>query len=163
VAMFVFTRRGRYNPSSGSLTLGLGSDAMTRWVVGAAVAAMLWCSVATAQVPRTSRTVECTIRFDRNDLQKILEKLTDVYGVPFEIDGDDMRDAGITKCQSIGMDEKSLSVEEWLQKLLKRQNPDGRLAYTLRKDDQGKETVWIVTRKGAAKRGEELFPEFAIK
>lgn len=136
---------------------------MTRLVICAALAAGMWCNVATAQVPRTSRTVECTIRFDRNDLQKVLEKMSDEYGVAFEIDADDMRQAGITKCQSIGMDESRLTVEEWLQKLLRRQDPEGKLAYTLRKNDKGLETVWIVTRRGAEKRGEEMFPEFKIK
>ena len=102
-------------------------------------------------------------RFDRNSLQGALEILSDEIGVPIEIVGQDMQVAGITRCSSIAMDLPKQTVEELLQAMLKRSDPDGRLVYTVRPNEQGVETISIAVRHEAEKRGEELFPEFTLK
>ena len=106
------------------------------------------------------RTKKIALAFDRNDLNKVLDIVATEIGVPIEMHGDDFRDAGITKNQSMGLNEPEQTVDKLLQVILKKANLDGQLVYMVKPAADGTETILILTRKGAAARKETLLPEF---
>jgi len=138
---------------------------MTRFVLPAAaiLAIPSFFPSARAADPHTSRTLEVAVKFERNSMQGSLEMITARTGVPFEIYGPDLQLEGITGCQSYGMDEPRQPLEDLLKKLLLRNNRDGKLAYTVKTNAEGLNVVHIVTRQGAEKRDEQIFPEFTIE
>ncbi len=118
-------------------------------------------AVSAAKQP-TSRTYKLRISFARDSLKNALELISAKIGVPIEIERHDLMLEGITQNQAFGFDDSTLTVDELIRKYLLKCNPDDKLAYVARTDRQGIATVHIVSRKGAANRGEALFPEFTL-
>jgi hypothetical protein len=106
------------------------------------------------------RTKKFALAFDRNDLNKVLDIVSNELGVPIEMHGDDFRAAGITKNQSMGLNEPEQTIDKLLQVILKKANIDGQLVYVIKPSADGGEMVQIITRKGAADRKEKMLPEF---
>ncbi len=105
-----------------------------------------------------------TLSFPRNTLEQSMKLLGDDIGVEIVILGNDLRDEGITKNQSFGLDEKDQPADEILRKIMKLANPDGKLVYTIKpKEGGGEEALYITTRAAAAKRGDKLPPELQNK
>jgi hypothetical protein len=109
----------------------------------------------------TLRTKKITLAFDRNDLNKVLDIVSQEIGVPIEMVGGDFQLAGITKNQSMGLNEAEQPADELLRKILLKANPDGNLVYMSKANAEGVDTIYIATRKGMADRKEPLLPEFA--
>jgi hypothetical protein len=107
------------------------------------------------------RTKKITLAFDRNDLNKVLDIVATEIGVPIEMVGGDFQLAGITKNQSMGLNEPEQTADELLRKILLKANPDGNLVYMAKPNAEGVDTIYIATRKGMADRKEPLLPEFA--
>lgn len=108
----------------------------------------------------TLRTKKIMLAFDRNDLNKVLDIVSQEIGVPIEMVGTDFQLAGITKNQSMGLNEAEQPADELLRKILMKANPDGQLVYMAKPNAEGVETIYIATRKGMADRKEPLLPEF---
>jgi hypothetical protein len=99
-----------------------------------------------------------TLEFDRNDLRKILELIGNKIEVPIEMVDRDFAEAGITRNQSMGLSESNRPAEEILRIVLEKASPGGQLIFVVKPDqnNDGRETVFIGTRKGAQSRGEKL-------
>lgn len=99
-----------------------------------------------------------TLEFDRNDLRKILELISDKIEVPIEMVDRDFAEAGITKNQSMSLREAKRPAGEILRIVLEKASPGGQLIYVVKPDrnNDGRETVFICTRKGTLSRGEKL-------
>jgi hypothetical protein len=99
-----------------------------------------------------------TLEFDRNDLRKILELISDKIEVPIEMVDRDFAEAGITKNQSMSLHEAKRPAGEILRIVLEKASPGGQLVYVVKPDrnKDGQETVFICTRKGTQSRGEKL-------
>jgi len=146
---------------------------MTRLFLSTAALLAIACTLSTAdpadaQKPRaakrpTSRTFQMALFFDRKALDDTLFLISATIGVPIEIVGPDLQLQGVTKNQSFALNEPQQPVEQLLRTILLKANPDDKLAYTVKPNAQGIDTVYIVSREGAAKRGETLFPEFKVK
>lgn len=106
------------------------------------------------------RTKKMELAFDRNDLGKILQMVQDELGFPIEMVDRDFQLAGITKNQSMGLNEPMQTIDKLLQVILKKANLDGNLVLMIKPGADGKETVFIATRAGAADRKEKMLPEF---
>lgn len=106
---------------------------------------------ATLQRPMT---LEC----DRNDLNTILAKISQEIEVPIEMVGQDFAEAGITKNQSMALHEANRPAGEILRIVLEKASPGEQLVYVVKPDrnNGGRETVFICTRKGTQSRGEKL-------
>ncbi|HET6883987.1 MAG TPA: protein kinase [Pirellulales bacterium] len=101
-----------------------------------------------------------TLSFPRNTLEQSMKLLGDDIGVEIVILGNDLRDEGITKNQSFGLDEKEQPADEILRKIMKLANPDGKLVYTIKpKEGGGEDVLYVTTRAAAKKRGDKLPPE----
>jgi hypothetical protein len=132
---------------------------------GAAVA-----TVASSQTSNKPQTVaerlkkKTTLSFPRNTLEMSMKLLGDDIGVEIIILGNDLREEGITKNQSFGLDEKEQPADEILRKIMKLANPDGKLVYIIKPKEGGGEDVLYVTTRGAVKkRGDKLPPELEAK
>lgn len=99
-----------------------------------------------------------TLTFDRDSLERTLALMSTETGIPITILGGDLQLEGITKNQSFGLDEKDKPIFEILKVIMQKANPAGKLIYVFQKID-GKDTVVITTRAGAAKRGDAIPPE----
>lgn len=99
-----------------------------------------------------------TLEFDRNDLRKILELVSDKIEVPIEMVDRDFAEAGITKNQSMSLHEAKRPAGDILRIVLEKASPGGQLVYVVKPDrnNDGRETVFICTRKGTLSRGEKL-------
>ncbi|MBN8627921.1 MAG: hypothetical protein J0M17_20785 [Planctomycetes bacterium] len=99
-----------------------------------------------------------TLEFDRNDLRRILELISDKTEVPIEMVDRDFAEAGITKNQSMSLHEANRPAGEILRIVLEKASPGGQLVYVVKPDrnNDGRETVFICTRKGTLSRGEKL-------
>ncbi|MBL9083936.1 MAG: hypothetical protein JNK76_19115 [Planctomycetales bacterium] len=99
-----------------------------------------------------------TLEFDRNDLRRILELISDKIEVPIEMVDRDFAEAGITKNQSMSLHEANRPAGEILRIVLEKASPGGQLVYVVKPDrnNDGRETVFICTRKGTLSRGEKL-------
>jgi len=107
------------------------------------------------------RTKKIALSFDRNDLNKVLDIVSQDINVPIEMVGGDFQIAGITKNQSMGLDEPEQTVDKLLQKILLKADMSGRLVYTIKAPAPGQpEMIYIATRDGMASRNEKLLPEF---
>lgn len=105
-----------------------------------------------------------TLTFPRNTLEQSMKLLGDDIGVEIIILGNDLRDEGITKNQSFGLDEKDQPADEILRKIMKLANTDGKLVYTIKpKEGGGEEVLYVTTRAAAQKRGDKLPPELQNK
>jgi hypothetical protein len=138
---------------------------MIRIVIGAVLFLGIGLRTATTESadPHTSRTLEVAIKFERESLQGSLERITAKTGVPFVLNGRDLHLEGITGCQSYRMDEPRQPLEDLLKKMLLLNNADGKLAYTVKTNEEGINVVHIVTRQAAQRRDEQIFPEFTIE
>ena len=86
--------------------------------------------------------------------------LGDDIGVEIVILGNDLRDEGITKNQSFGLDEKDQPAVDILRKIMKLANPDGKLVYVIKpKEGGGEDVLYVTTRAAVKKRGDKLPPE----
>ena len=126
--------------------------------------------VASSQASNKPQTVaerlkkKTTLSFPRNTLEMSMKLLGDDIGVEIIILGNDLREEGITKNQSFGLDEKDQPADEILLKIMKLANPDGKLVYIIKPKEGGGEDVLYVTTRGAAKkRGDKLPPELEAK
>ena len=107
------------------------------------------------------RTKKMALAFDRNDLNKVLDIVATEIGVPIEMVGPDFQLAGITKNQSMGLQEPEQTIDKLLQTILLKADMAGRLVYTIKPRNPGEEEmIFIATRAGMAQRGEKLLPEF---
>ncbi len=117
-------------------------------------------AVATPAAPRTVSEAlkqKISLSFPREALDRAMETVSQEMGVPIVILGSDLQLEGITKNQSLAnVDQRDQPAAEILRELLKLANPEGKLIYVVKPDDQGQETVWITTRAAAAKRGDAL-------
>ncbi len=105
-----------------------------------------------------------SLAFPRNTLEVSIKQLGDDIGVEIVILGNDLREDGITKNQSFGLDERDQPAEEILRTIMKKANPDGKLVYIIKpKDAGGQDILYITTRAAVAKRGEKLPPELEKK
>lgn len=101
-----------------------------------------------------------SLSFPRNTLEQSMKLLADDIGVEIVILGNDLREDGITKNQSFGLDEKDQPADEILRKIMKLANPDGKLVYVIKpKEGGGEDVLYITTRGAAKKRGDKLPPE----
>jgi len=100
--------------------------------------------------------------FTRDTLEKSMQMMSDMVGVPIEILGKDLELEGITKNQSFGMNENDMPARDILMKIMKQANPDGKLIYVIKpKEKGGPEMIFITTRAGAEKRKDAIPPELA--
>jgi eukaryotic-like serine/threonine-protein kinase len=100
------------------------------------------------------------LSFPRNTLEQSVKLLGDDIGVEIIILGNDLREEGITKNQSFGLDEKEQPADEILRKIMMKANPDGKLVYVIKpKEGGGEDVLYITTRGAAKKRGDKLPPE----
>jgi hypothetical protein len=105
-----------------------------------------------------------TLSFPRNTLEQSMKLLGDDIGVEIIILGNDLREEGITKNQSFGLDEKDQPADEILRKIMKLANPDGKLVYTIKaKEGGGEDVLYITTRAAVKKRADKLPPELETK
>lgn len=107
---------------------------------------------------KLNRTV--SLQFPRDTLERSMILLSEQIDAEIIIQGGDLQLEGITKNQSFSIDEQNQPAKAILQKIFMMANPDGKLVYVIKKDDAGKDVVWITTRAAAAKRGDTLPPEF---
>ena len=108
--------------------------------------------------------------FDRNNLESALQILSDDIGLKIEILGSDLQLEGITKNQSFGIELRDVSAEKILTEIMLRANPtkvagpsdpELKILYVVKeKHVNGKDVIWVTTRAAAAKRGDELPPQF---
>lgn len=111
---------------------------------------------------RTSRNSKVPIKFTRDSYEGGLAIISKEIGVPIEVDRRDMLLEGFVPGQSHGLDEPDSTVEQTIRTFLLKCHPADKLAYVVRKNAEGVDTVYIVSRVQAAKRGETLFPEFKL-
>jgi hypothetical protein len=101
------------------------------------------------------------LSFERNSLDSTLGLLSRRIGVPIEINGPDLQFEGITKNQSLALDEPKQTVDKLLRKILRKANPAGDLVYQVKpKAPGGPEIIFVTTRQAVKKRGEKLLPVF---
>jgi len=96
-----------------------------------------------------------TLVFIKDTLERSIQLLSEEIGVPMEILGTDLQLEGITKNQSFGLDETDQTAEAVLRTILAKANPDGKLVFVVRKQEDG-EAIEITTRAAAQKRGDVL-------
>jgi len=112
-----------------------------------------------------------SLSFDRSSLDKSLQILSEDIGIPIVILGGDLQLDGITKNQSFGIEMNDRPAREILNAIVQLANPDKtantlsdaaqKLIYVLKENYQeGDDTIVITTRAQAAKRQDELPPEF---
>ncbi|MDZ4817590.1 MAG: hypothetical protein SGJ20_01310, partial [Planctomycetota bacterium] len=121
---------------------------------------------ATGSVPTPTMSVaerlkkKITITFPKETLEKAMQILSEEIGVPVEILGGDLQLDGITKNQSLAIDEKDQPADQILQKIMLRANPDGKLVYVIKLNpSSGDMAIFITTRAAVGKRGDTLPPE----
>lgn len=106
-----------------------------------------------------------SLTFPNNALEKSVQLLADDIGFEFVILGNDLREEGITKNQSLkDFDEQDKPADEILRKIMIKADPAGRLVYVIKPNEGGgEEVVYITTRGAAKKRGDKLPPELETK
>ncbi|MGD9721557.1 MAG: serine/threonine protein kinase [Pirellulales bacterium] len=104
-----------------------------------------------------------SLSFPRDTLEHALELLAADMEVPIVIRGEDLQLEGITKNQSFGLDERKQPAGQILRKVLALANADGKLVYTIKADQQGRETIFVTTRAAAAQRNDPLPAGFERK
>jgi len=101
-----------------------------------------------------------TLKFSRQTLEVALERFGEEVGLPVKILGKDLQIEGITKNQSLGLDENNQPARAVLGKILALASPDGKLVYTLQVDPEtNKQTIFVTTRAAASERGDDLPPQ----
>jgi hypothetical protein len=95
--------------------------------------------------------------FDRNTLEHSLRLLGERLDVTIEIMGTDLQIEGITKNQSLGLNEVDKTGAEMLKIILQRVNP--RLVYFIQtKPETGQEVIYISTRSGLVRQKMKAIP-----
>jgi hypothetical protein len=93
----------------------------------------------------------------RDSLDRVMDVLAKELGVDIVILGSDLEAEGITKNQSLNnLDERDLPAGDILRKVLKLANPDDKLVFVIRPNDDGGEAIFVTTRAAAKKQGESL-------
>ncbi|MGC3967675.1 MAG: hypothetical protein QM775_09970 [Pirellulales bacterium] len=100
------------------------------------------------------------LAFDKMDLINILALVADEADVKIEMVDGDFLTSGITKNQSMGLDEAEQSIDKILQVILKKADIGGRLVYYAGKTDKNEDALLIGTRAGVEARKVPLLPEF---
>jgi len=147
-----------YLPASAAHNLAMGAELTLLETAGTARAAP---GVATATTTSSSVAESLqkriTLSFPRDSLDRVMDVLAAELGVEIVILGSDLQLEGITKNQSLGnVDERDQPADAILRKLLKLANPDGKLVYVIRPNDNGDEAIFITTRQAAAQAGDSL-------
>jgi hypothetical protein len=148
-----------YLPTRAAHNLALGAHLALLEVPGSGTPVAVAASPAGTKPQTVAERLKkkTSLSFPRNTLEKSLELLGDDVGVEIIILGNDLRDEGITKNQSFGLDEKDQPADEILRKIMKLANPDGKLVYTIKpKEGGGEEVLYVTTRAAAQKRGDKL-------
>jgi serine/threonine-protein kinase len=118
------------------------------------------------QPPAAEQTVAdrlkqtASLSFPRDTLERAVSMLGEMIGVEIVIQGSDLQLDGITKNQSMQLDEMDKPAFEILKTIMIKANPDGKLVYVVKNED-GREVLWITTRAKAAERGDAIPPELA--
>lgn len=170
-ALARFTRSGvdersavlrAYLPVSAAHNLVLGTQlALVERVSTGAPAAEMPLAAASQKSLAELLDQPTSLSFPRNTLEQALLLLGEGIGTEIVILGTDLQLEGITKNQSFGLDERDRPAREILLKMLRQANPDGKLVYVIRAQEDGSgERLFVTTRAAAAKRGEKLPPEF---
>jgi len=108
-----------------------------------------------------------SLSFTRDSLERALELLSDDLGAPIEVAGADLQLEGITRNQSLVLDERDRPAGEILVEILRRANPDRtaasaadprqKLVYVVRPAaGDGLGRIIVTTRSAAQRRGEAL-------
>jgi eukaryotic-like serine/threonine-protein kinase len=152
-----------YLPSMATHNLALGAHLALLENPGDGAPAAATASKQPSAKPQTvvERLAKKTsLSFPRNTLEQSLKLLGDDIGVEIVILGNDLRDEGITKNQSFGLDEKDQPAVDILRKIMKLANPDGKLVYVIKpKEGGGEDVLYVTTRAAVKKRGDKLPPE----
>lgn len=156
-----------YLPGQAAHNLALGAHLALLEVPGNGAPVAVASAPAAATSPQTVAQrlkKKTTLSFPRNTLEMSMKLLGDDIGVEIIILGNDLRDEGITKNQSFGLDEQDQPADEILGKIMKLANPDGKLVYVIKpKEGGGEDVLYVTTRAAVKKRGDKLPPELENK
>lgn len=126
-------------------------------------------SSAQAAVPRDERISDVaerlaekiTLRAPNVPFDDALDRIGDEAKIKVVLLNKDLQQEGITKNQRVFLEEVEQPAGDVLRKLLLTANPDGKLVYFIKLEKGSDEqSVYITTRRAAAKRGDKLPPEF---
>jgi hypothetical protein len=92
--------------------------------------------------------------------ENVLQQIGTDAGLATGLVGPAFQEAGITRVQRVTVDLKDKPAGEILREVMLKANPDGKLVYVFKKNDQGEDILVITTRVMAAKNKEKLPPEF---
>jgi hypothetical protein len=95
-----------------------------------------------------------SLSFSHDTLENCLQMLAKEIGADVVILGADLQLEGVTKNQSLALDERNQPAREILLKVLKLANPDGKLIYLIKPHEEQGEVIFITTRSAASKRGD---------
>ena len=114
--------------------------------------------------PKTTQNAleqKISLSFAKDTLEHCLQLLATEIGVEIVILGSDLQLEGITRNQSFELNERDKPAGEILRAVLAKANPEGKLIYVIKAKAPGQpEAIFVTTRAAAAKRGEQLPPEF---
>ncbi len=104
-----------------------------------------------------------SLSFPRDTLERCLEMMAKEIDTKVVILGADLQLEGITKNQSFALDERDRPAGAVLRRVLSLANPEGKLVYVIKPQEDGAEAIFITTRSAATKRGDPIPVEFAPK
>jgi hypothetical protein len=113
-----------------------------------------------ATMPVERLKVVTTLVAQRQPLESLAQQVGQEAGLKIEVVGAALEQAGITRNQPISIEVRDKPAGEILREVMLKANPDGKLVYVFKKNDQGEDTLVITTRAMAAKNKEKLPPEF---
>ena len=126
-------------------------------------------TIQTAETIRSTTQLDqvTTLSFPKETLENALQILADDLKIPIQIAGRDLQLEGITKNQTLTLDQRDRPAPEILVELLRLANPDKgatgpddprqKLVFVIRDG-----SVIVTTRSAAASRGEELPEVFRL-
>ncbi len=94
-------------------------------------------------------------------LEDGIAKVAQETGLTASIVRPDLQVEGMTVNKRVSIDERDQPAEGVLRELLRKADPDGKLVYVVRRDNQ-EERIEVTTRRGAAERGQLLPPELRL-
>jgi hypothetical protein len=152
-----------YLPTSAAHNLALGAELTLQETIGASAVAQDTSATPMGRGAAAALDRVVSLSFPRDTLEHSLELLAAEIDTPIVIEGTDLQLEGITKNQSLGLDERDKPARQILSAILKLANAEGKLTYVIRTGEGLAESIHVTTRAGAARRGERLPAEMDEK